>query len=133
MSMAFTGIAAKMLKVGRTVHNTLKFPLHIDEQTTSLIKINSKAAQEIRKAECVIWDEITMVTIHMFNAVDRSLRFLCHSKLAFGGKVIVIGGDFKQCLPIINGVSNKETIFVNCIKSCLLWHEFHTLKLTQNI
>jgi len=31
--------------------------------------------------------------------IDQHLRSIGNSDLSFGGKVIVLGGDFRQCLP----------------------------------
>ncbi|GBN55630.1 hypothetical protein AVEN_86668-1 [Araneus ventricosus] len=52
----------------------------------------------------------------------------------FGGKVIIIGGDFRQTLPVVPGVTRADVIErINRIKSSPLWSKFTHLSLTTNI
>jgi hypothetical protein len=50
----------------------------------------------------------------------------------FGGKVIVLGGDFRQITPVFNH-ANKIKIIKNTIKSGSLWKHFTILKLYINM
>ena len=36
-----------------------------------------------------------------FEAVDNLLRDVCNNEEPFGGKIIIISGDFRQTLPIV--------------------------------
>ena len=38
--------------------------------------------------------------------IDKLLRKLMDSDIIFGGKVMVLSGDFRQTLPIIEGVNS---------------------------
>lgn len=38
---------------------------------------------------------------HHLEAFDRTLRDIAGSDEPFGGKVLVLGGDFRQILPVI--------------------------------
>ena len=55
-------------------------------------------------ARLIIWDEASMTQTLCFKAFDRILRDLMKCDLPFGGKCIVLGGDFRQILPVIPGV-----------------------------
>ena len=58
----------------------------------------------IMLADLVLWDEGPMAHKHCYSAVDRTLRDLCGVDKLFGGKVVVVGGDFRQCLPVVRHV-----------------------------
>jgi hypothetical protein len=55
-----------------------------------------------------------MSTVHALNAVDKLLRLLMNNDIEFGGKCILLGGDFRQTLPVVFRCS-KTTILENCI------------------
>lgn len=42
-----------------------------------------------------------MCMCHSIEAVDRTLKDLMRSKLAFAGKVKIFSGDFLQILPVV--------------------------------
>jgi hypothetical protein len=42
-----------------------------------------------------------MMTIDQLNCIDRSLKEIKQSKKDFGGIVMILGGDFKQCPPVM--------------------------------
>lgn len=63
--------------------------------------MDSTEAQELREAELIVWDEITMANVHAFNLVDRLFPDIMRNQNPFGGKVVIVGGDFRQCLPVI--------------------------------
>jgi len=50
----------------------------------------------------------------------------------FGGKVLLIGGDFRQTLPVVKR-GNRTTIAEACIKNSPLWSLFEVLRLTENM
>ena len=41
----------------------------------------------------------------------------------FGGKVLILAGDFRQCLPVIKNL-NETGIAQRCINSSNLWTKF---------
>ncbi|XP_022889186.1 uncharacterized protein LOC111404637 [Olea europaea var. sylvestris] len=51
----------------------------------------------------IIWDEAPMVNRCAVETVDKMLRNINDCDLSFGGKVIVLGGDFQHVLPLIPG------------------------------
>ncbi|XP_023314561.1 ATP-dependent DNA helicase pfh1-like [Trichogramma pretiosum] len=61
---------------------------------------NSKYGKYLRDVQVIIWDEISMVSKHAFEAVDRLMKDICNSDKIFGGKIVILSGDFRQTLPI---------------------------------
>ncbi|CAF3164495.1 unnamed protein product [Rotaria sp. Silwood2] len=132
MTVAWTGIAASLLPEGRTVHSRFKLPVPILETSTSIIRPNSKEAEEIRKTEVIIWDEAPMAPSYALNAVDILLRDIMNINAPFGGKIMILGGDFRQVLPVIRFASRSELVAVS-LKSSDLWHYFKVMHLHQNM
>jgi hypothetical protein len=73
-----------------------------------------------------------MATHHALGAVDRLLKDLMNNNLPFGGKVILLGGDFRQCLPVVKH-ANRVVIVQSSIKYSQLWTSFEQLKLESNM
>ncbi|XP_043469512.1 uncharacterized protein LOC122503140 [Leptopilina heterotoma] len=101
LSVAWTGIAANLLKGGRTSHSMFKFPIPINEDSTCNISGMSKHAELLRSAKIIIWDEISMAPKYALQAMESMLRDITKCNKPFGGKVILLSGDFRQTLPIV--------------------------------
>ena len=54
------------------------------------------------------------------------------SELPFGGKLVVLGGDFRQILLVMVGGSKSDIVFAS-IKSSYLWQYCCVLTLTKNM
>jgi len=52
--------------------------------------------------------------------------------IPFGGKVVVLGGDPKQILPVVQNGSKSQIINASIIKS-YLWNNVKILFLTENM
>jgi hypothetical protein len=89
------------LAEGRTYPSQFKFPIPLKENSTSNMRPNSEVAKLLKKASLINWDEAIIATHHAFEAVDRLPKDLMDHKLPFGGKVILLGGDFRRCPPIL--------------------------------
>ncbi|XP_075665209.1 uncharacterized protein LOC142634842 [Castanea sativa] len=106
--IASSGIAALLLPGGRTAYSRFQIPINVTDNSSSGIKQGSQIAELMSKASLIVWDEAPMAHRNCFEAVDRSLRdILCFSnsnsaETPFGGKTIVLGGDFRQILPMIS-------------------------------
>ena len=73
--------------------------------------------------------------LHSFQleALDRTLRDLMNvQNVAFGGKIIILSGDFRQCLPVIPR-ANRAKIVNSCINKSYLWKHFQVYSLTENM
>ncbi|UYV63493.1 hypothetical protein LAZ67_2004302 [Cordylochernes scorpioides] len=130
--LASTGIAATLLSGGQTVHSRFKLPIPLLENSVTAISANSSEAELIRRSSLIIWDEAPMAHYRALEIVDRLLKDIMHCDLAFGGKVVVLGGDFRQVLPVVPRASRAE-IVAACIKQSKLWPLFVILRLTQNM
>ena len=60
IATASSGIAATLLKGGRTAHSTFGIPIPILNTSTCSIRANSKLGQLILATELLIWDEALM-------------------------------------------------------------------------
>ncbi|XP_065640379.1 uncharacterized protein LOC100208098 [Hydra vulgaris] len=96
---AWTGIAATLLKKGCTLHGLFKLPVPILENSTCNVTPNSIHGKFLRQVSLYLLDEASMIPKHALNAIDKLLQDVCNSKFPFGGKVILMGGDFRQTLP----------------------------------
>jgi hypothetical protein len=138
LAVASSGIASLLLPNGRTAHSRFKIPLTVNDHTICPIKKGTHLANLLEKTELIIWDEAPMCNKHCFESLDKSLRdILSHSDSTqtdkpFGGKPILLGGDFRQILPIIPG-GTKEQIIKASLNSSYLWSSFKVFNLTENM
>ena len=58
-------------------------------------------AKALKDATLLIMDEITMLPKHGLRCIDKLLRDIMKTNVPFGGKVLVISGDFRQTLPVV--------------------------------
>ncbi|XP_057443842.1 uncharacterized protein LOC130735994 [Lotus japonicus] len=116
LNVASSGIAALLLPRGRTAHSRFKIPIPITEDSTCNIKHNIPHAKLLIKAKLIIWDEAPMMSKWCYEALDKCLRDILRftpgydSSLPFGGKVVVLGGDFRKILPVIRRASRQDVI-----------------------
>lgn len=61
-----------------------------------------------------------MMTVHALDAIDKLLKKVTKKSVAFGGKVLLLGGDFRQCLPVIKH-GNRVKVVESTIKSSGTW------------
>jgi len=132
LAMATTGIAANLLTLGRTFHSRLKAPLMPSEESTLNITAQSNLAKLIQKCKIMMIDEATMLDRYLMEALERTLRDLCDPEKPFGGKILVLAGDFRQCLPVVPGASRAETVG-HCINQSHLWKYFEIMRLSVNM
>ena len=131
--MGTTGIAAQLLDLGRTFHSRMKGPLQPDENSTLNITAQSSLAKLVRMARLLLIDEATMLHRFYLEALDRTLRDLMNKpNIPFGGKIIILAGDFRQCLPVVVR-ANRAQIVKACINKSYLWQQFKVHSLTENM
>lgn len=73
-----------------------------------------------------------MMHRYCFEALDRTLQSLLNTNVPFGGKVVVLGGDFRQILPVVPKGS-REAIVHATINSSPLWKHCTVLRLKRNM
>ena len=133
LAMATTGIAAILLQLGRTFHSRMKAPLTPDSDSTLTISAQSNLAKLIRMSKLILIDEATMLDRHLLEAMDRTLRdIMGQPDLPFGGKIVILSGDFRQCLPIVPG-AKRPGIISHAVNQSHLWASFQVMELTINM
>ena len=129
---AWTGIAATLLTEGRTVHSLFKLPVPVVDTSSCNVSPTSEHANFLRNQNMFIIDEASMIPTHALNAIDRCLQDITGNNECFGGKVMLLGGDFRQVLPVVPRAT--ETVVIDtCLKRSILWQHFQQIKLTQNM
>jgi hypothetical protein len=132
LAVASSGIAALLLTGGRTAHSRFKIPIKVHETAMCRLPKQSHDADLLRRAELIVWDEAPMSHKHAVLAVDRALQDITGCQLPFGGKVVVMGGDFRQVLPVVPR-GTPEQIMNSCIKRSALWAHVQVMPLTINM
>ncbi|CAI0455114.1 unnamed protein product [Linum tenue] len=113
--VASSGIAATLLPDGSTGHSRFKIPIDIDGSSTCRVKRGTHLAELLQRTSLIVWDEAPMT----------------HRK-PFGGKTILMGGDFRQILPVVAGGGREATLNASIVRSPL-WTHCHLLFLHQNM
>ncbi len=102
LSMASSGIAALLLEGIYTAHSRFKILVAgLCGSFACYVPLNSPQAALIRAACLIVWDEARMAHKHVFEVVNRTLQHVMGvvdpalKDMFFGGKVVVMGGDFR--------------------------------------
>ncbi|KAJ1264872.1 hypothetical protein BS78_08G035200 [Paspalum vaginatum] len=138
LSVASSGVASLLLPGGRTTHSRFKIPCDLYHTTICDIRRGTHLSEPIECTDLIIWDEALMTHRHAFEALDRNLRDIASrlsegaTDMVFGGKVVVLGGDLRQILPVIEGGSKPEIINAAIVNSPL-WRHVVVLTLTTNM
>ena len=133
LSVSWTGISASLMIGGQTAHSFFKFPFNLDETVSVRLEPRSTNYQIMKDVDILIWDEVTLVPGVILNALDRFLRDVTQQKdKLFGGKIVLTGGDFRQCLPVSKR-GDRVTIVESSVKSSIVWRQVCKLPLTANM
>ncbi|GBM40238.1 hypothetical protein AVEN_183554-1 [Araneus ventricosus] len=114
--IAWTGISPIILEGGRTAYSRFKLPVPILDNFSCSIRHNTEDGRFLKAKKLIIWDECTITPNHTLSTVDRLLRDLMNYDLSFGGKAFVLGGDWRQILPVAMH-ANRTTIIETCLKN----------------
>ena len=129
--VAWTGVAASLLPEGRTVSSTFKLNMQSGNHDC-VQRQEAKEAIFLKEADVVIWNEISMVPKFSLEAVDLALQDLMCNAILFGGKVVILGGDFRQALSIIEHGSKGDMIAA-CVKNSNHREKFQMHHLSVNM
>ncbi|XP_035547439.1 uncharacterized protein LOC118348947 [Juglans regia] len=132
LATASSGVAASILPGGRTAHSRFKIPLDLDKNSTCCVSKQGALAKLLRLAKLIIWDEAPMSRKECMQALDKMLRDITDSRLPFGGKIIVFGGDFRQVLPVIRKGTRQEEVNAS-LASSYLWSTLTKIRLSENM
>ncbi|GFV91767.1 ATP-dependent DNA helicase [Trichonephila clavipes] len=103
LAVASSGIAATLLRGGRTAHSVFKLPLDLASEETPTCNISKNSARGVLLQQCklIVWDECTMSHKRAIEALDRCLQDIQNNRKLMGGVVVLLAGDFRQTLPVI--------------------------------
>ena len=130
--MATTGIAAMLLEKGQTLHSRMKAPLNPDDTSTLRIPAQSDLAKLVKMAKALVIDEATMLDNRQLAALDRTLQDIMICQEPFGGKIVVLAVDMRQCLVVVPGAS-RAGIVERTVNQCPPWNQFKVMELTRNM
>ncbi|KAG5533516.1 hypothetical protein RHGRI_027634 [Rhododendron griersonianum] len=132
LATASSGVAASILPNGRTAHSRFKIPINSDGKLCCNISKQSASAALMKQAALIIWDEASMAKKESIEALDSLLRDLTENDTLFGGKVVVLGGDFRQVLPVIPKGTKIECINASLVRS-YIWQSLIKFKFKENM
>ncbi|CAN1790703.1 ATP-dependent DNA helicase PIF1 [Linum perenne] len=113
--VASSGIAATLLPGGVTAHSRFKIPIEVDHASTCAIKKGTNLARLMQQATLIVWDE----------APGPNYK-------PFGGKTVILGGDFRQTLPIVKNGGREDNLGASLTRS-YLWNHCTLLELHVNM
>nr|GEU29095.1 DNA helicase [Tanacetum cinerariifolium] len=133
LAVVSSGTASLLLPSGHTAHSRFKLPLELMEVSLCRITKNTQLGKLLADINLIIWDEAPMNDRRCFEALDRSLRYIVDKPSSlFGGKSVLLGGDFCQTLPVKKRASKIEVIS-SCISETALWPSFKVFTLKHNM
>ena len=97
--LAPTGLAAINIG-GQTLHAYFQLdPTNIYKRPSAFARRNLR--RKFKQADVFIIDEISMVRADIFDRLDQLLQDVLESDAPFGGKQIILVGDFNQLPPVV--------------------------------
>ncbi|XP_012843381.1 PREDICTED: uncharacterized protein LOC105963521 [Erythranthe guttata] len=132
INVASSGIAPLLLPGGRTAHSRFVLPIIVHESSTCSIKQHSPHAELLSKAKLITWGKAPMMHRYCLEALDKTMKSILDLDMPFGGKVVVLGGDFRQIPPVVWNASRQEIVHAT-INSSPLWRQCNVMKLNKNM
>lgn len=84
-------------------------------------------------ADVTVVDEAPMTHRYVLEALDGTLNDLMSTTEGqIGGKILVLEGDFRQCLDGVKRASRAHIVNI-CIFRSKIWPNIKLLKLTENL
>ena len=85
----------------------------------------------LRRTDLIVWDEVVMAQKASIEVVDRTLQRLRGCSQPFGGVTVLLGGDFRQILPVPGANKGSfESISIS-LHNSYLWNQLTKMSLTQ--
>jgi hypothetical protein len=106
------------------LHGQIKVPVNDrNEMLKSPIQANDPRAELIKEAALWVWDEAPMANRAVMSCTEETCRVVMENDEPFGGKVVVLLGDFRQTCPVIRRGTRAQVVDAS-IKSSELWPLF---------
>ncbi|CAN1179597.1 ATP-dependent DNA helicase PIF1 [Linum perenne] len=119
--VASSGIAATLLPDGVTAHSRFKIPLEVDNLSTCMVKKGTEVAELLKEATLIVT---------LCDLMNTPLSGPQYSP--FGGKTVLLGGDFRQTLSVVPKGSREDNINASLPRS-YLWNFCTLLHLHVNM
>lgn len=122
---AMTGVAATLLPEGRTLHSWAGIGIGNgdSEHLYKYVRKVSKNRERWNSVKVLIIDEVSMLTLELFEKLDYIAQKIRNRKTFFGGIQLIFCGDFCQLPPV------KSTDY--CFQSELWQENIHNILLTK--
>ena len=131
IAVATSGIAATLLPGGRTAHSRFKIPIDLESNAKKLCPLDSDHVELLKRTDLIVWDEVVMAQKSVIEVVDRTLRKVRECQQPFGGVTVLLGGDFRQILPVPGkNKASYESIAIS-LNNSYLWNDLLKMSLTQ--
>ncbi|GJY83508.1 ATP-dependent DNA helicase PIF1-like protein [Tanacetum coccineum] len=92
----------------------------------------------MQEVQLIIWDEAPMTQRYAFEALDTTLQDILgftdseKRRQIFRGMTVLLGGDFRQILPVIPQAKRLEIVQA-CINRYELWRYYKVFTLTRSM
>lgn len=98
--VAPTGVAANAIG-GQTIHSLFRIPVNVNADIPELsVNEATNIRNRLRHVEYFIMDEKSMIGCRLLHFIDCRMRQIFESRLFFGGRSVVLIGDFFQLPPV---------------------------------
>jgi ATP-dependent DNA helicase PIF1 len=100
---AMTGCASLLLQCGaRTLHSWsgIKLAKGTKEEVVAYVIKNKRVCKEWRRVKILIIDEVSMMSLKIFEIIEEIARIVRKSSAVFGGIQVAFMGDFYQLPPV---------------------------------
>ena len=113
---ASTGISSLYFQNGQTLHHWSSYGdghLEVDYliQEISICAMYERTREKISSCDCLIIDEIGMISAKMFSEVELICRTVRQSTLTFGGLQVIACGSFFQLPPVPSSCDKGQFAF----------------------
>lgn len=109
---AMTGHAALLLE-GKTIHSHLGLGLGDESFDVMLkrIRFNKVISKRWKTLDCLIVDEVSMMSPDLLEKVDRLAKTLRYNSQPMGGIQTIFSGDFLQLPPVNKNANDRRFCF----------------------
>ena len=125
-SSAAPGIAATLLFLGQTTHHRFKLLIAPHKDSVCRFKKESDRGKSLSDISLGIIDKGPMLDKLYLEALDQSVKDLVPAPdrhMKFGGKVMLVSGDFLQLLPAHEKANRTEIVNHTLKNSVTLWDD----------
>ena len=121
VAWAWSGLVASLLPGDRICHARFDFPVPSprDKMPWNITARNGKD-QVLIRSKFLLWDEVGTISAAAADVADACLRDLCKIDIPLGGKLVVLGGDLRQTLPI-NEFADGAEVVANAVAHSAFW------------